>query len=75
MPDTVVISIKAIRPDTDIDVKFTFFEQPNAMAVKKDAFELRQWLNNTIYYMKVMGELDVIASKWTGQPVPLLPVF
>jgi polar amino acid transport system substrate-binding protein len=75
MPDTVVKSIQATRPDADVEVKFTFFEQPNAMAVKKDAFELRQWLNNAIYYMKVMGDLDVIARKWTGQPVPQLPVF
>ena len=75
MPDTVVSSILATRPDADLEVKFTFFEQPNAMAVKKDAFELRQWLNNAIYYMKVMGDLDTIAGKWTGQPLPPLPVF
>ena len=75
MPDTVVSSMLTTRPDADVEIKFTFFEQPNAMAVKKDAFELRQWLNNTIYYMKVMGDLDAIAEKWTGQPVPQLPVF
>ena len=75
MPDTVVTSMKATRPDADVEIKFTFFEQPNAMAVKKDAFELRQWLNNAIYYMKVMGDLDAVAQKWTGQSVPPLPVF
>ena len=75
MPDTVVTSIQATRPDADVEAKFTFFEQPNAMAVKKDAFELRQWLNNAIYYMKVMGDLDAIARKWTDQPLPQLPVF
>jgi polar amino acid transport system substrate-binding protein len=75
MPDTVVESIRETRPEADVEVKFTFFEQPNAMAVRKDSFELRQWLNNAIYYMKVMGDLDAIARKWTGQPVPQLPVF
>ena len=32
--------------------------QPNSMTVRKDAFELRQWLNTIIYYMKLNGELD-----------------
>ena len=75
MPDTVVSSMLTTRPDVDVEIKFTFFEQPNAMAVKKDAFELHQWLNGVISYMKVMGELDTIAQKWTGQPLPQLPVF
>ena len=45
------------------------------MTVRKDAFELRQWLNTTISYIKLNGELDAIAKKWTGSVLPSLPVF
>ena len=75
MPDTIAGAIKQQRPDADVDIKFTFFTQPNSMTVKKDAFELRQWLNNVIYFLKVTGELDTVSKKWTGQPLPELPVF
>ena len=46
------------------------------MTVRKDQFELRQWLQNTIYFMKGNGELDEISTKWTGSPLPAdLAVF
>jgi polar amino acid transport system substrate-binding protein len=46
------------------------------MTVRKDQFELRQWLQNTIYFMKTSGELDEVSQKWTGSPLPAdLPVF
>ena len=56
-------------------LKFMFSKQPNSMAVRKDAFELHQWLNNVIYYIKLNGELDEIARKWVGSPLPEMPVF
>ena len=74
-PDTVANrSIKA-RPDGDMVLKFNFSTQPNSMATRKDAFELHQWLNNTIYYIKLNGELDEIARKWIGSSLPELPTF
>jgi polar amino acid transport system substrate-binding protein len=75
MPDTIAGAIKQQRPDADVDIKFTFFVQPNSMTVKKDAFELRQWLNNVIYFLKITGELEIVSKRWTGQPLPELPVF
>lgn len=74
-PDTMVNQSMKARPDGDVALKFTFSKQPNSMAVRKDAFELRQWLNNTIYYMKINGELDEISRKWIGSPMPELPTF
>ena len=68
--------IAKTRPEAGLENKFLLFNQPNCMTVRKDQFELKQWLQNTIYYMKTNGELDDIATKWTGSPLPAdLPVF
>lgn len=74
-PDTMANQSLKARPDGDMALKFFFSKQPNSMAVRKDAFELQQWLNNTIYYIKINGELDEIARKWVGSPLPELPTF
>lgn len=75
VPDTVGIDFLHNQPGADIEDKFIFFQQPNSIAVRKGADELRQWLNNTIYFMKVSGELSDICKKWTGSPLPELPTF
>lgn len=74
-PDTMANQSLKARPDGDMALKFMFSKQPNSMAVRKDAFELHQWLNNTIYFIKINGELDEIARKWIGSPLPELPTF
>jgi polar amino acid transport system substrate-binding protein len=76
IPDTIGGDIARTRPEAGMEAKFNLFNQPNCMTVRKDQFELRQWLQNTIYFMKTSGELDDIAVKWTGSPLPTdLPVF
>jgi polar amino acid transport system substrate-binding protein len=67
-------AIKA-RGDTKTEAKFFFGVQPNSMTVRKDAFQLQQWLNNVIYWMKQNGELNAISEKWVGSPLPPLPTF
>jgi polar amino acid transport system substrate-binding protein len=47
-----------------------------SIAVRKDAFELHQWLNTTLSFIKQNGELDEISNKWTGKALPsTMPVF
>ena len=48
-----------------------------SMALRKDATELHQWLNNFIYYSEVTGRLDELHQKWIGVPIPggKLPTF
>jgi polar amino acid transport system substrate-binding protein len=75
LPSTVGEAIIKQRPDAQLQVGFTFFQQGNSMATKLDDFELRQWLNTSIYLMKISGDLDRIAIKWTGRPLPTLPTF
>ncbi|MBB1632151.1 transporter substrate-binding domain-containing protein [Cupriavidus sp. UME77] len=75
LPSTTGNEIMKARGAGKFDAKFAFSVQPNSMAVRKDAFELRQWLNTTISYVKLNGELDAIAQKWTGKALPALQTF
>jgi polar amino acid transport system substrate-binding protein len=75
LPDLVEIEVAKNNPQAELEVKYVFYQQPNSMTVRKDAFELKQWLNNFIYFIKVSGELNAISEKWLGQPLPTLPVF
>jgi len=74
-PDAQANAAMKARGETETELKFVFGMQPNSMTMRKDAYELRQWLNNFIYYVKQNGELDAIAQKWVGSPLPPLPTF
>ena len=75
-PDAQALAaIKARGDGVDCEQKFVFAQQPNSMTVRKDAFELHQYLNNVIYIMKLNGELNEISQKWVGVPLPPLPTF
>lgn len=63
------------RPNLDMEQKFIFSQQPNSMTVRKGDYEMQNWLNNVIYYIKLNGELNAIAEKWIGIPLPELPTF
>ena len=76
IPDTIAGEIIRTRPEAGLEAKFLMFNQPNCMTVRKDQFEMRQWLQNAIYYAKGSGELEEICQKWTQNPLPTdLPVF
>lgn len=74
-PDAQANAAMKARGDTETELKFVFGMQPNSMALRKDAGELHQWLNNVIYYIKQNGELNTISEKWVGSPLPPLPTF
>ena len=75
LPSTVAAGVVQQMPGAGLQVGFTFFRQGNSMAVQPKDFELHQYLNTAIYLMKVSGDLDTIAVKWTGDPMPQLPAF
>jgi len=75
IPSTMALDIIKTRGAGKIEVRFSYSLQPNSMAVRRGDFELHQWLNNFIYYVKLNGELDAIARKWSGAPLPALPTF
>jgi polar amino acid transport system substrate-binding protein len=76
IPETVFAEIMKARPASDLEIKFPFYQQHMSIAVRRGAFELRQWLNTTLSYIKQNGELDAISKRWTGQALPSgMPVF
>ena len=75
LPSTVAAGVLQTLPQAGLQIGFTFFRQGNSMAVQPKDFELHQYLNTAIYLMKMSGDLDAIATKWTGDPMPNLPGF
>lgn len=74
IPSTVAQGVVKQTPGS-LRVDFSLFHQGNSMATLLDDFELHQYLNTTIYLMKISGDLDKIAVKWTGEPLPSMPNF
>lgn len=76
---TVADDVIANRGLDNLEVKseLPIFTLYWSMAVRKDAGELHQWLNNFIYYSEVTGRLDELHEKWIGVPTPggKLPTF
>lgn len=56
-----------------LERKFVLLQQPNGMTMRKDQFNLRQWVNTFLYFTKNNGELSAIHEKWFGKPLPNLP--
>ena len=73
--DTVANAIAREDPQANIEVKFPLFFQGFSMAVRPGSFELLQWVNNFIYYVKLSGELNKIHEKWLHAPLGNLPTF
>jgi polar amino acid transport system substrate-binding protein len=57
-----------------LEVKAPIYSQYQSMAVRMGSFELLQWLNNFIFYIRTDGQLDALHKKWTGVPVPNQPL-
>jgi polar amino acid transport system substrate-binding protein len=65
----------AANPSGNIGRAFTLLNQPNGITMRKDQWDLHQWINTFVYYIKVDGELDGLYRKWFHEPLPNLPVF
>ena len=61
--------------DGKIGRKFMLLRQPNGITMRANQWNLHQWVNTFIYYVKVNGELSAIHEKWFHEPLPVLPVF
>ena len=63
------------NPGANIDKKFLLLRQPNGITMRANQFNLHQWVNTFVYYVKNNGELAALHRKWFGTPFPELPVF
>jgi polar amino acid transport system substrate-binding protein len=70
--------IKKQHIDTlEVKTQVPLFTLYWSMAVRKDASQFHQWLNNFIFYQEVSGALGSLHQKWIGIPIPggKLPTF
>ena len=65
----------AANPGAGIERKFTLLQQPNGITMRKDQWNLHQWVNTFVYFVKNNGELNAIHEKWFHKPLPNLPTF
>lgn len=63
------------NPDLNLEKKFVLSRQYQGVTMRKEATDLRQWVNTFIYYIKNSGELDTINREWLKQPLNPLPTF
>ena len=67
--------IYAANPGANIERKFTLLQQPNGITMRANQWNLHQWVNTFVYFVKNNGELDELHQKWFKKPLPNLPVF
>ena len=63
------------NPGAPIEKKFILLRQPNGITMRANQFNLHQWVNTFVYFVKNNGELDALHRKWFKAPLPELPVF
>ena len=68
-------TIFAQNPGAGIERKFVLLQQPNGITMRKDQWNLHQWVNTFVYFVKNNGELNAIHEKWFHKPLPNLPTF
>ena len=57
----------------NIERKFILLQQPNGITMRKDQWNLHQWVNTFVYFTKNNGELNALYEKWFHKPLPNLP--
>ncbi len=73
--NVVVADLVKRQPDKAIERKFVIHESPASIGVPRDQSHLLNWVNVFIFHAKLTGELDGLARKWFGEPLPPLPVL
>jgi polar amino acid transport system substrate-binding protein len=63
------------NPGPGIERKFLMLRQPNGITMRKDQWNLHQWVNTFVYFVKNNGELNLIHQKWFHEDLPNLPTF
>jgi polar amino acid transport system substrate-binding protein len=73
--NVVAAAIAKNNPDKKIENKFVIRESPASIGVRKGDSELLHWVNVFVYDKKLSGELDGLARKWFGEPLPPMPAL
>ena len=73
--NVVVADLVRRQPGKPIERKFVIRESPASIGVPRDQPHLLNWVNVFIFHKKLTGELDALARKWFGEPLPPLPIL
>lgn len=73
--NVVVAELAQRQPGTSIERKFVIRESPASIGVPRGEPHFLNWVNVFVFHKKLTGELDALARKWFGEPLPPLPVL
>lgn len=73
--NTVAAKVSADNPDLKLETKFIIKESPAFIGVRKNEFDMLQWVNVFILHKTLGGDLDMMSRKWFGQRLPPLPTL
>ena len=73
--NVVVADLVKRQPDKPIERKFVIRKSPASIGVPRDQPHLLNWVNVFVFHKKLTGELDALARKWFGEPLPPLPIL
>jgi polar amino acid transport system substrate-binding protein len=73
--NVVVAELVERQPGKPIERKFVIRESPASIGVPRGEPHLLNWVNVFVFHKKLTGELDALARKWFGEPLPPLPVL
>jgi polar amino acid transport system substrate-binding protein len=71
----VIADLAKRQPDKSIERKFVIRESPASIGVPRDQPHFLNWVNVFVFHKKLTGELDALARKWLGEPLPQLPIL
>lgn len=71
----VVAAALAQQHPGKVEKKFVMKNSPAHIGMRRDEHELVAWVNAFLYHKKLGGELDALARKWFGEPLPEFPAF
>lgn len=73
--NVVVAELAKRQPGKPIERKFVIRESPASIGVPRGEPHLLNWVNVFVFHKKLTGDLDALARKWFGEPLPPLPVL
>lgn len=73
--NVVVADLMKREPGKPIERKFVLRQSPASIGVPRDQPHLLNWVNVFVFHAKLTGELDALARKWFGEPLPPLPIL
>jgi polar amino acid transport system substrate-binding protein len=73
--NVVIADLVKRQPDRTIERKFVIRESPASIGVPRNQSHFLNWVNVFVFHKRLTGELDGLARRWFGEPLPPLPTL